>query len=149
MKATKYFATLHGHTFTRGSTRVYTHMVVAHVNLVAAREQAVVDAVKGWDRDLQWFQDVADGKPRPGYGNHPATPRTQDEIDAAKAHLARGKEGFVDQEMVDYDRYAANYLKSADGVSHVYDAGWCGRPDLAAKLAAKTPGGVIVEAQIK
>lgn len=30
-----------------------------------------------------------------------------------------------------------------------HNLGWCGRPDLAAKLAAKTPGAVILKAEVK
>lgn len=128
MAKTAYFATdANGKTHTRNSDRVYTHTVVYRHIKSEAMAAAHSDHWKSLDANNYEF-DVAIAT-----GNHNYTTITADRVAACKARV----EAFT------MDEYVANSL--AERVARVeatdftvwHNAGWCGRLDLAQKLAAK------------
>jgi hypothetical protein len=146
----KYTATFQGHTFKRNSqNRVYTHMVVGLINIAADRTKTEAWARKEYATNLSYYQMKAYADVYTGTfadGRIFTSPITDLERAAAKATVEGGVEAAVADRLREFDARTAKAWKSADGLSTVYSAGWAGRPDLAVKLAAKTPGGVIVEA---
>lgn len=146
----KHSASFQGHIWTRNSeNRVYSHMVVGIQSIAAERAKTEAWARKEYTMNLEYYQKKAAG------GTYHSTfangtpwskPITDMERDAARATLAAGVEGGVADRLREFDKRMADAWKTEDGFSTVYSAGWTSRPDLAVKLAARTPGGVIVEA---
>jgi hypothetical protein len=148
--ATKHTATFQAHTFTRTTQhRVYTHMVVGLVNIEADRAATEAWARKEYAMNLSYYQQMAKGGEYVGTfadGRTFTKPITDMERDSARATITAGVDGAIADRLRELDKRTANAWKTADGLSTVYSAGWTSRLDLAVKLAARTPGGVIVEA---
>lgn len=164
---THYMTTLDNVTFTRTTAnRTYTHMVVGKTNIAQARVNAEKSARTYWETSLSYMQERAEGKHpahiTPVSGFHEsygmADPvkyaayvaecdkQSAKRVVDALAWLAIGEEGLVAQYLADFDaRRAKSTNISADGQDFLWDAGWCGRLDLAHKLAAKTPRAVVLE----
>lgn len=148
---TKYYkATLPtGAVFTRTSVRVYSHMVVAVYDAAEERLACERQHRGTWKLNLKYRQECATGA-------HKSTPfqserwtaeqnarevvETDKRNAAQKAHaqelLDKGVEAIVAEELAAYDeRRLTDKFASADRTEFYRDAGWCGRLDLAEKLA--------------
>ena len=161
---THYEAKLDGVTFTRSTkTRTYTHMVVGKYSIANSRAQAEKQVRQYWKTNLKYYQDCAAGKhpqvpgsPKDwhvGYGMLDDAGNTMAKWDAYVAEcksqseerqqaaalwVSKGVEGHVADRLADFDAHIkqANNI-SSDRLYTLCDMGWCGRPDLAKKLAAK------------
>jgi hypothetical protein len=139
---THYIATIDGCTFKRSTAgRTYTHMVVVESNIVLQRKEVAERAAKEFADNLDWFNQQARGWWFYD-GNRTQAPEkilfSAEEIADGKAKIAAGVEGFVANKLANFDAAIAKHSrKSSDGKSTYGDAGWCGRADLAQKLAAK------------
>lgn len=166
-----YIAKHDGVTFTRSSAnRVYAYMVVAVYNIAEERADTRNAAVTYWLRNRGYMQESADGKHpehlstpgefHPSYGMDDPVKyaayrvgvekRSAERVASAKAWLAAGEAGLVAEYL---ERFDANLAEahniSSDGKSFYNSAGWCGRLDLAEKLAgtvSKRARVVILEA---
>jgi hypothetical protein len=149
----KHTATHEGFTFTRNSAgRAYTHVVVVRQSVAADRLHAERSARTSWSRNLDWHKDCAAGTAEAvaGYDWESAEKRAERAASAdaqkikarAVAMLDLGEEGYVAEQLARFDARDQGKL-AADGDTYYTSAGWCGRPDLAAKLAASS-GGVAV-----
>jgi hypothetical protein len=150
--ATKHTATFQGdkiHTWKRVSqNRVYTHMVLGVVSIAAERAEAEAWARKEYKMNLGYYTMIANDPVYVGTFNDGRTftkEITDTERAAAKETLRAGVDGAVADRLREFDARTAASWKTADGLSTVYSAGWTSRLDLAVKLAARTPGGVIIE----
>lgn len=148
--STKHTATFQRYSWKRTSqNRIYTHMVVGQQSIALERVKTEAWARKKYFMNLEYYQknavggtyhsEFADGTPW-------SKPITDLERDAARATLAAGVEGAVADRLREFDKRTAEAWVTEDGLSTVYSAGWTSRFDLAQKLAARTPGGVIVAA---
>jgi hypothetical protein len=150
---TKHTATYQGHTWDRVSeSRKYTHMVVVVESIAAQRAKVEKDARRVYEASLGYYTQMAAGGTYHGtFANGAAwsRPITDTERDAARHKIEAGVEGAVADALRTFDQRMQGAWKTEDGLSTVYSAGWCSRPDLAVKLAAKTLGGVIVEAGVQ
>lgn len=149
----KHTATFQGHTFKRTSAnRTYTHMVVGLVNIAEARARNEEGARDYYARNLSYYTKMAAGgtyKGTYGDGSPYERPISDQERDAARVTIAGGADKAAEDSLRSFDERMATSLKTEDGLSYVYSAGWAGRMDLAVKLAARTPRGQIVPATIK
>lgn len=143
-KPTAYTAEHQGFTFTRKSHRTYTHAVLLQGSVAADRERCRRDAHRYWHTNLEYHQHAADGLPCPG-SRYTVTPDQQAQ---SKAILEAGEDGYVAQRLAQHDS-RAKPSTLADGDTYFTCAGWCGRLDLAGKLAGQHAGSVIVEAVTK
>lgn len=157
---TKYFAIdANGERHTRSSERAYSHMVVFKDDF--AREMAL-STDKSWAkqdaRNFDYYARIAAGNdPYPSTNFRAEHPDrfTADEIAESQARadaenarrLADAKEKTDGHDAASYiaackaDRIARLEAKKAKGAFDIFRcAGWCGRLDLAQKLAAKTIG---------
>lgn len=147
-----------GATFTRTTAnRSYSHMVVAIYRVASERARAEQAARDTWKMNLKYTQECAAGghraqvieasgfHPDHGYSDpvkYAAYVARQHGLDVEqKAHalakLAHGVEGAVADRLAQFDAaIATSRYNSADGTEFYRDAGWCGRLDLAEKLAA-------------
>lgn len=141
-KATKYFAAHDGITFTRNSPRTYTHVVLIRESIAGQKAIKEQNARERFARDLAFYTEQAAGQSQ--RGRMP----TIDEITYAKAWLATGADGMAAHSIAYFEQDIAGRISSC-GQYYYWVAGWCGRPDLAAKLAAKNAGAIILEAQKK
>jgi hypothetical protein len=150
MPKIKYSATdANGLVHTRTSARVYTHMVAVRPSydyaISRARRHGKNDASNFAENFAYYTQQIAQG----GYYTTPQSWHTPESFAAENArHVERAIEALHGAATA--DEYAAIMIakavadveaKKAEGY---YDtlgsAGWCGRPDLADKLAAKERG---------
>ena len=151
MAKTTYTATHNGRSFTRKSHRTYTHAVLVPVSKAARREEAASDARRVWKTNLAWQQSTVDGT-NPHFAKYPEqyTPELlEKERQDAAAWLANGEDGMVADALARFDARAAEWELDADGDTLWLLSGFCGREDLARKLAAKDPGAIIVPAVAK
>jgi hypothetical protein len=124
MPKTKHTATFNGQTFTRTSaTRVYTHMVVARSSYRYALEKAQV--VPCAESNFNFYRRALDG----------SQPHTRPEYAAERLMGAETVEQFI--ELHRAAQVAKVEQQKAEGAFDRFgDCGWCGRLDLAQKLAA-------------
>ncbi|USZ80581.1 hypothetical protein MQ4_53 [Serratia phage MQ-4] len=129
MAKTKYFAVdANGKTHTRTSARTYTHMVVVLANLEAGREAARSEHNrKAYARNHAFYCQEAG--PAPKYSSSPA------EMARYKAAAAMTCEEYVNNCVA--NALAAIDARGGEFANDWADFGWCGRLDLAQKLAAK------------
>lgn len=150
-KSTRYTAEHQGFTFTRNSPRTYTHAVLVQGSVAADRERCERDARHSWHLNLSYHLDRAACR-NPLATKYPEQ-YTPERIEADRAesqeHLDEGEAGFVARALKRFDSYAADRKTMDDGDTYFTCAGWCGRLDLAGKLAGKSVGAVIVEAVTK
>lgn len=137
---THYIATYDGCTFKRSTAnRTYTQMVIVRNDIAQCRIEMEKAARNTFARDFDWYTQMARGY---WVYNGKNTPFSAEEIAEGKALVAGGVEKYVESRLADFDatmRKIPN--KSSDGKSYYSDAGWCGRYDLAHKLAARYTGG--------
>lgn len=152
----KYLATgPNGETFTRTSkSRAYTHTVVGRVSLEGARASArrqVANDVKSYNEHVIWARD---GYTPAAWMNKPDYKADSGFATIADRHRAEGKassQAWLAGKADTAEGYAADKLaatlaaidaKAAEGFYDRFTVnfGWCGRPDLAAKLAASSAG---------
>lgn len=131
MATTKHIATLDGQTFTRSSkSRVYTHCVVAKPSYEAAVRAA---SAKGWLEAHRSNYHYYVGKLAKGAQNE----WDQSYVDKARERLAgiADEQAYVDAEVA---KSLARVEKArTEGYYDTWaECGWCGRLDLAQKLAA-------------
>lgn len=145
--STKHTASFQGHSWQRVSqNRIYSHMVVGVESIEAQRIRAAADARAEWKLNLSYHQTLAaGGLYHYSNGCQPREITAKEQADA-QAYLADGIEGRVGKALERFDARMQDAWKTEDGLSTVYTAGWTSRLDLAEKLAARTPGGVIIAA---
>lgn len=147
-----------GATFTRTTvSRSYSHMVVAVHSVASERRGAEQSTRDYFKRNHKYYEEIVRGghkeQPIPPSGFHPTRGMTDPanyaayvaRIDANNAQrvidstewLAKGVEGMVAEALAKFDaNLATSKYLSADRTERYYDAGWCGRLDLAEKLAS-------------
>lgn len=141
----KYTATHLGQTFTRKSDRTYTHTVLSIHSRREVRAAFAARLVDTWNSHLDYYQRRASGE---SLGRYRYTPEQAAEaMAAAKEWVAQGQEGFTAAALARFDAQAREPLQP-DGDTYFVNVGWCGRLDLARKLAAKYPRTVILEATV-
>jgi hypothetical protein len=172
---THYIAKFDGVTFTRSTAgRAYTDMVITVYNIAEERRATETRARANFRRDLPYTMEVAAGMhpshPIPASGFHPShgmlnpdgtrsekyaayvaerAAYDADYIARSKAWIAVGEEGHVAKALADFDaRRAKATNNSSDGKSFYCDCGWCGRPDLAEKLAARYSNSMILPTEV-
>lgn len=150
----KHTVTFDGATFKRTSAnRIYSHAVIV-TTLIADR---MADAEQGGRADykmnFKFYAQLADGTSEFLARNGNQFPRGKDDdrIQEAQAWLDRGEQGEIDRHVRAEQDYIAKAPKTADGLSVITCAGWCGRYDLAQKLAGSVKHGTphIVETEVK
>lgn len=151
--ANKHTATHQGLTFTRTSAnRTYTHAVLVQEDLAEDRKRCERYARDAFRRDRDYYQQLANGvnELHAKYPSQYPPEAIAEEISHAQAWLAKGESGHADEALAWFDaRQAAKPTKTlADGRTYFVCAGWCGREDLARKLASSA-GGFIVPAVVK
>jgi len=151
----KYQVTFEGHTFKRNSqSRAYTHAVICTKSVELTRKQAEQSARSTWLLNLDYDKELAssDGKIYSTFadGSPCVYDVSPEKIEAAKQRLAAGEEAYVAERLAEHDAREANSPRTRDGRSFVWCQGWCGRIDLAFKLAGSVNkngiGANIVEA---
>lgn len=152
MKATKYTATHEGFTFKRSSARTYTNMVIYLGSVSQDRKDCELGRRSYWKINQRYYRDLANGINRlwDKYPEQFTPEKIAEEIADAKAWLEKGEEGHVADALARFEERLSKADPKrlrADGDTYWIDAGWCGRPDLAQKLAAKHPTAVILEAK--
>lgn len=170
-----YIAKHDGVVFNRSTaSRTYTHMVIQIVNLAEERRAVEQRARSNYRRNLPYYKEVVAGKYpaviappsefHSSYGmiNPNGTPSEKyaayvaerehsaiQQKERAHGWLALGENGHTDAVLADFDaRLAKATNKSSDGKSRYLDCGWCGRPDLAEKLAARTHNSEILRVEV-
>lgn len=141
----KYTATHEGFTFKRTSqNRTYTHAVLVRCSLRADIEREIQRARKTYAQDLDFYRDIATGAREASshYEGDPAASR-----ESAQAWIDAGPDGLAAKYVDHLTRSRAGRQLAADGDTYYAYIGWCGRLDLAEKLARTRPGSIIVEAQ--
>lgn len=154
-KTRKHSATFDGCTFTRGSqSRIYTHAVLIRYSTAEERVKCEADARRSFHTNLDYHQQYAAGTSEFLRRNSWETEaqhleRTTKNVAEARAWLALGVEGHVAAALARFD---ANIVKhpypTSDGAGFYSCAGWCGRLDLAQKLASSC-NGIIVTAEVQ
>lgn len=172
MAKTNYTATFDGVTFKRSTTsRVYTHMVVGKYSIAQERAAAEKSTRRYFKENRSYSQSMVDGTQKAHvllasefheshgmsdsakYAAYVAQQESDHAgyVERAREWLALGEEGHVAERLAEFDKDRNNV--SSDGLYFICDMGWCGRLDLAEKLAgAKESGAVetfIVEAVTK
>ena len=144
MATTKHIATIDGQTFTRNSkSRVYTHCVVAKPSIECALARAQSKAARGLHRsNYRWYQKAITSEGR----LHEQYEYLTDEkyAEQCEYNLARAVEALAGAQSEDeyVSREVSKELEriAAQDAKGFYDTwdecGWCGRFDLAQKLAA-------------
>lgn len=146
MATTKHIATADGQTFTRNSkSRVYTHCVVAKPSIDCALERAQSKAARDLHRsNYRWYQKTlaSEGRLFEQY-THISDEQYREQCEY---NLARAVEALAGAQSEDEyvsrkigDELAVIAAKEAKGFYDTWaECGWCGRLDLAHKLAATT-----------
>jgi hypothetical protein len=129
MPKIKYSATdANGLVHTRTSARVYTHMVVArpsYANAVASASAPWMSTAKS---NFKYYSDIISGREDARFTS---VERATEELGGATT-LARYVEILIERALA-----AVEKSKAEGRYDRFFDKGWCGRPDLADKLAAK------------
>lgn len=139
LRATNYVVEHDGETFKRRTFRVYSHLVLQRIDHEQAIAASHKNRVQSWHDLKERNESVATGLTKHWSGR----PYTDAETEGARNMLALGAEGWADY-MADKAR-ALDSLKYPGRTHHWIVAGWCGRYDLAIKLAAKYPNTTIRE----
>lgn len=148
MAKTTYTATHRGFSFTRKTLRTYTHAVLVPVSKAKRRDDAKQAARRNWNVNLAYQQAVAAGdhpQAKRFPANYPPERLAADALEA-QAWIAKGEAGHVAETLARFDRRAADWDLDTDGDTIWTLSGFCGREDLARKLAAKDLGAVVVPA---
>lgn len=147
-KPITYTAETQGFTFTRKSHRTYTHAVLVQESKRADREACERSARQSWHMNLAYHQACAEGRNPTAARFLDQYPPARLEADrvAAQEWLDMGEAGHVAAALARHDARAAEVKTLDDGDTYFTCAGWCGRLDLAGKLAGSHVGSVIVEA---
>lgn len=128
-------ATYDGHAFKRVSARTYSHTVIVPGSIAADRAKGEASVRRGWQANLRYCQAQARGQ---------FVCRTHEErqtrIRKAMDWVALGEQGHVDAYLADFDKRHAGKPDL-----YYWNAGWCGRHDLALKLASKYAGSIVLE----
>lgn len=128
---TKYTATYNGQTFTRKTDRVYTHTVVSKPAHTYEQALAAAKAFKQYGADwIAYCQEAMS----PDYKY--ASVNT----DAQRAEYARHVEVGLDVINAEVSARFVAAVEASNAENHYetfYNNGWCGRFDLAQKLADK------------
>ncbi len=158
-KAIKWVGEFQGNIIERKTARVYSHAVVYLVNAFAAQaadekaaRKAHRDSVAYWTRvPTPAFEAEMAANVRPigrdgnsvahdwdlkFYAEYIVTERAKAADELAKLN-ALGEDGAALEAIKRHEKRNAKAMRSADGQDYVVVAGWAGRPDLAAKLAAQ------------
>lgn len=151
-------ATHEGFSFTRTSAgRTYTHVVLVRGSAAAQRASCEAEARSCWSRNLKNRMATAAGTSETVTGYSWMSPERRERHHAedglkyqaeAAAELAAGEEGMVAYWLARHEKRVAGRKVAADGDTYYTAAGWCGRPDLAAKLAASS-GGFAVACEVR
>lgn len=131
----KYKVVFAGHTFTRSSkNRTYTHAVIVTSLVSDARDTAIRNGRAAYRINVEHYTAIANGTSRylKRNGNQFAHVEDETRIAEAQAWIASGEQGSIDRHLLAVDQ-AKN--RTPDGLCFVGCAGWCGRLDLAQKLA--------------
>lgn len=147
MATTKHTATIDGQTFTRNSqNRVYTHCVVAKPSYEAALRAADAWAPQHGSNFAYYTEELADGCTGHVYRYHAESEESY--AARAAAQSAERKAHYTEELGGDTNRAAYIARKIAEEKAAIekmraegyYDrwdvVGWCGRLDLAQKLAS-------------
>lgn len=144
MATTKHIATADGQTFTRNSkSRVYTHCVVAKPSIECALERAQSKAARDLHRsNYRWYQKTlaCDGRLYEQYkyvtDEQYAKQCEDNRVRAVKELGAvRNEDEYISREVS--KELAGIAAQDAKGFYDTWaECGWCGRFDLAQKLAA-------------
>jgi len=159
--ATKHYTATHeGRTFTRSTkSRTYTHAVIVPGSVKADLARLLERVRESWKMNLAYNRQLVAGTVE-RYSFHSAEEhaarlekhRTDGTAASAQAWLALGLEGHLEAEAARFKARVADgslgMMLDADGDTYYSCTGWAGRPDLAAKEAAKH-GGVAVPAVLK
>jgi hypothetical protein len=148
MTKNKYFVELpNGEVATRTSARTYTHAVVVAVDEAWDRDRALDEAATQ--------RDYAAMYSAPGYAEKYAReavdrfPTLNLDYDAEVADV----KGWAVKSLAEAEELEAKAAQMVPGRLNYHVAGWCGRYDLAVKLAAQQNHrywtATIVEAQVK
>lgn len=150
-KPTSYTAEHQGFTFARKSHRTYTHVVLVQESKAADRERCERHAHSAFQQNVAYYTELASGvnKLAAKYPDQYTPERIAADTEDAKAWLAKGEAGHVADALARHDARAVEVKTLPDGDTYFTCAGWCGRLDLAGKLAGKHAGSVIVEAVTK
>jgi hypothetical protein len=162
----KYYVEHLGVTITRTSDRTYTHCIVSvssvaqgRINAEASARKAHADEVTYWTSvPTEAFAAVVNAGTRPA--SHPAhawdvefaakyIPEQRAKAAASLAALGT-EDAAAAAAVAAYDAHVKKFTKriSPDGAYWVTSSTWAGRPDLAAKAAAKN-GGIAIPAQVR
>lgn len=144
MATTKHIATADGQTFTRNSkSRVYTHCVVAKPSIECALERAQSKAARDLHRsNYRWYQKTLACEGRRFEQSKYVTDEVyreqcQRHIDDAIEELAeaQSEDEYISRKVG--EELAGIAAQEAKGFYDTWaECGWCGRLDLAQKLAA-------------
>lgn len=127
---TKYFAIdANGARHTRTTVRTYTHMVVVCHNQERMRQSASSEAErKSHGKNFDYH--AREAGPNPQFSNTP------EQLEEHKRFAAMGREGYIEH-CVQVQIARINQSGEGEYSNTWHDFGWCGRLDLAQKLAAK------------
>lgn len=136
---------------TRKTARNYSHVVICREDLTARR--AALAIVRSEESNFNFYRKIAET----GVGNcyrHGnglmSSPITQADHDKYSALIATHKTAQAFAEHCAAERVAQHDAKHGDAaVGPWYIAGWCGRADLAEKLAATTRQGLVKDVRIE
>lgn len=144
-KATKYIAHHDGRRFERNSHRTYTHCVIEQGFLHEDRERAADAARYDWKTNRGYHLAKAEDRCPivAKYPDHYPPERIAKDKANAIEWLAKGKAGLVAEALARFDARNAGKPDEYWGC-----IGWCGRLDLARKLAATGPRTKILEATV-
>lgn len=151
--ANRHSATHQGFTFTRTSAnRTYSHAVLVQEDLAEDRKRAERNGREYFRINASYWRELAGGvhESAQRFPGQYTPERIATDIAEAQAKLDMGEAGHADASLARFDaRQAAKPTKTlADGRTYFTCAGWCGREDLARKLASSA-GGFIVPAVVK
>lgn len=138
----KYKVVFAGHTFTRGSKRrTYTHAVIVTSLVSEARDAAIKNGRYAYRLNVAYHTALANGTSEFLKRNGHKFAEVDDDkrIADAKAWLERGEQGEIDRHLRAVDESKCN--RTPDGLCFVHCAGWCGRLELAQKLAGTVKDG--------
>lgn len=141
-QTTKHAATFDGHTFTRTSkTRVYTHAVIVAYDIEVERARTAQFARDSFKANRSYYEKLANDPVYVGkFGNGQTYTKeiSDSERAGARAWLDLGEDGHAKKAVEGFDKSLTGCELSSDGTSYYGVAGWCGRADLARKLAAQS-----------
>ena len=141
-KPTSYIASFEGATFTRSSKRTYTHAVLCRRSLAEDRANLEQSVRWNWKQNRAYYASLVDGTCSLFVEfDYSEEKRAKSAADGA-AWLAGGLERHLSEALGAFDARVAGRPDR-----YLVCEGWCGRPDLAQKLAASV-GGIVVPAVV-